>query len=147
MRKAGYVAYATLLLVCMEVDAAKKKEKEISCLPRVLYPSDTLKIKTSLPFTYLGVLQPKKKAQNTLLISPDSANQSGTSVMSSEQFSQSRRLSLPVSTTTIASSNTSNAVNQPLFQAPGSYVFSAGNDIKAGSNAPVFKCIVKYVAY
>ena len=152
MRKAGYVACATLMLVCINVGAAKNKEKEISCLPRVLYPGDTLKIKTSLPFTYLGVLQPKKKAQTTLLISPGSPGQSSPGMMSSEQFAQTRRLSLPINTTTIntttiASSNGGEIINPPLFQAAGSYVFSTGNDMSVGSSAPVFKCIVKYVAY
>jgi hypothetical protein len=146
MTKAALLATMILLAFCAEASAAKK-EKEISCSPRVLYTGDTLIVKTNQPFSYLGVTPPGKKSPRTLLVAPVTSDVANHSVIAATEFGSKKRVALPVKTAEAWFADPSGGAMQPIFSKAGSYVIEVGNSLANADDKTPFKCIVKYVTY
>lgn len=146
MTKVALLAAVSLLALCVDASAAKK-EKEISCSPRVLYTGDTLIVKTNQPFSYLGVTPPGKNSARTLVIAPVTADVGKYSVIDATEFGSKKRLALPVKTSEAWFADPNGGAMQPIFSKAGSYVIEVGNSLAKGEDKTPFKCIVKYVRY
>ena len=146
MNKAALLVATSLLAVCVHANAAKKG-KEITCSPKVLYPGDTLTIKTNQPFRFLGVTQPIKKAPRTLLVYPASNGTASHSVIDTDQFGQQKKIKLPVKTAEGWFATADGGAMQPVFPKAGSYIFEVGNDLAKLDDKTPYRCVVKYVLY
>ena len=146
MAKTALIVATSLLAVCIHAQAAKKS-KEITCSPKVLYTGDRLMIKTGQPFTYLGVTPPAKKAMRTLVVYPEASAVSKHSLIDADQFSNQKKVALPVNTAEAWFDTEDGGSMQPIFSKAGSYVFEVGNNLATSNDKTSFKCIVKYVTY
>ena len=146
MIKVACVVAFSLLTIAVQAQAAKRG-KEITCSPKVLYPGDTLTIKTNQPFRYLGVTQPIKKSPRTLLVYPITGEADKHSMIDVDQFGSQKKLTLPVGTANAWFVDANGGAMQPVFPKAGSYIFEVGNSLGNSSDKTPYRCIVKYVLY
>lgn len=146
MTKTALLAAVCLLALCVNANAAKK-DRELTCSPKVLYTGDTLIVKTNQPFSYLGVTPPGKKSPRTLVVSPGNGDVAIHSMIDATEFGTKKRLALPVKTAQAWFVDPLGGAMQPIFSRAGSYVIEVGNSLANDADKTPFKCIVKYVTY
>lgn len=107
--------------------------REISCVPNVVRPGDTLTITTRNPLPELGVRVPDKKVSYLFLINDfDPA-----ALMHSRDFMRGRGAALPVSTAAMKR-------GEKIFTKPGVYEFGASTNLETDDGTPRYACRVTY---